>query len=1073
MVVLLLILSLPLAFPPVSADDVGTGRPGAPPVPGDQPAALPPAISNVRVHSDQTSLRVTWETDLPANGAVRYGTTAAYEGGAVGHEDLRREHVLVIPDLEAQTTYHIQVVSAAGPGPIRQESVQEITISTGLAALNGGPIITVWHGLDQTVGALGMAQRWVNILGNAQAPGGLASMSFTLNGGPSRPLSVGPDNRRLAMPGDFNVEIDWADLAPGENVVAITAVDTLDTANTIQVTVRNEVPMPIPSPRTPTWPLPYSIDWRTVTDLQDVAQVIDGHWMVNQAAGTVRPALANEFTYDRLLGIGDMDWQDYEVTVPITIHRFDGQDPGVGILTRWRGHGVDAHQPHVAYPLGGLGWYRYGPYTGYPAKRIDGNSVIIAMDRGGQQLEIGVTYMFKMRVWTEGVRQWYMLKVWEAGDPEPVEWDLSGYEDIPADAYGSPVLLAHRTDASFGAVHITPLPADEGMVLSNIQVATTETTATITWRSSLPGFGRVDYGLTPGHELGEMQGGVSGTDHTIIIPDLSPDTLYHMAVTTTPSGGGSPASSADRTFRTVGPPAPSSLRSDDFNACRIDPEVWTWIDPYNDSSAGVRDAFLGDARLEIAVPGIRDHRIWTAGVNAPRLMQAANDTDFEIEVKFGSVLTERFQRQGVLVLHQEPDPGAPDDWVHVELYSNGASILAAATIAPNNRPLVVIDNVVAENGTAPLYLRVTRVGDTWTVAHSLDGSTWTTEAPFDFSLPVTHVGVTASNHGSPRPAVTVSVDYIQNTAMPITGEDTVGLTLQVSKVGEGTVQVSPDREVYSCGEGVTLTASPAAEWVFVGWSGDLSSPSSTLSVEMHRPLRLTASFAPRTYTLTTLVAGEGTVATDPPGPAYHLDDVITLTATPAAGWTFSHWTGDATGSSNPTTITLRGDSQVTAVFVEDYTLDTRVVGMGSVARNPDRATYPPGTAVTLTAVPAAGWAFAGWSGGLTSGENLVTITMGAHTTITATFVQVAGHTLSTRTVGNGVVTVSPQKGAYQNGERVTLTATPAAGWVLAGWSGDLTGMDNPVDIVLTRSMVVTATFVPAASTQLALPLVVK
>ena len=32
---------------------------------------------------------------------------------------------------------------------------------------------------------------------------------YTLNGGPTRPLAVGPDNMRLARPGDFNIELDY------------------------------------------------------------------------------------------------------------------------------------------------------------------------------------------------------------------------------------------------------------------------------------------------------------------------------------------------------------------------------------------------------------------------------------------------------------------------------------------------------------------------------------------------------------------------------------------------------------------------------------------------------------------------------------------------------------------------------------------------------------------------------------------------------------------------------------------------------------------------------------------------
>ena len=62
-------------------------------------------------------------------------------------------------------------------------------------------------------------------------------------------------------------------------------------------------------------------------------------------------------------------------------------------------------------------------------------------------------------------------------------------------------------------------------------------------------------------------------------------------------------------------------------------------------------------------------------------------------------------------------------------------------------------------------------------------------------------------------------------------------------------------------------------------------------------------------------------------------------------------------------------------------------GNGSVTRELDYPTYSPGTDVQLTAVPAAGWSFSGWSGGLSGSTNPATITMDGNKTVTATFTQ--------------------------------------------------------------------------------------
>jgi uncharacterized repeat protein (TIGR02543 family) len=68
---------------------------------------------------------------------------------------------------------------------------------------------------------------------------------------------------------------------------------------------------------------------------------------------------------------------------------------------------------------------------------------------------------------------------------------------------------------------------------------------------------------------------------------------------------------------------------------------------------------------------------------------------------------------------------------------------------------------------------------------------------------------------------------------------------------------------------------------------------------------------------------------------------------------------------------------------------------GSIGRAPDAASYASGTVVTLTATPAAGYTFAGWSGDLSGTMNPATIAMNADKTVTAVFAPTtASYTLS-------------------------------------------------------------------------------
>ncbi len=79
-----------------------------------------------------------------------------------------------------------------------------------------------------------------------------------------------------------------------------------------------------------------------------------------------------------------------------------------------------------------------------------------------------------------------------------------------------------------------------------------------------------------------------------------------------------------------------------------------------------------------------------------------------------------------------------------------------------------------------------------------------------------------------------------------------------------------------------------------------------------------------------------------------------------------------------------------------YTLSTGQVGSGTVSKDPSRSSYDSGTSVTLTATPAPGWTFAGWSGSLTGSANPASITMDADKTVIASFTEGPISSLITR-----------------------------------------------------------------------------
>lgn len=214
-----------------------------------------------------------------------------------------------------------------------------------------------------------------------------------------------------------------------------------------------------------------------------------------------------------------------------------------------------------------------------------------------------------------------------------------------------------------------------------------------------------------------------------------------------------------------------------------------------------------------------------------------------------------------------------------------------------------------------------------------------------------------------------------------------------------------------------------------------------------------------TYTLSPSTPGGGVIALEPASGSYLSNTVVTLAATPAAGWTFLQWLGDAAGSGALTTVTMSRNKSVQAVF--GTTLQTTAAGGGSVAVNPPGGIYPFGTIVQLSAIPQPGRFFGIW-GNATSGNinPLNFVVTNPNPTVSSLFAPVSGGqaALSVVPIGMGSVTVSPHANVYTIGGNVTITATPEVGQVFLGWSGDASGTQNPLPLTLNASKLIYADF---------------
>jgi len=211
--------------------------------------------------------------------------------------------------------------------------------------------------------------------------------------------------------------------------------------------------------------------------------------------------------------------------------------------------------------------------------------------------------------------------------------------------------------------------------------------------------------------------------------------------------------------------------------------------------------------------------------------------------------------------------------------------------------------------------------------------------------------------------------------------------LTVGTVGDGTVAVEPNQGLYHYGDVVTLTATANSGWTFVGWSGGLLGSTNPVTVTITGNATITSTFTQDEYTLTVGTVGGGSVTVEPGLSLYHYGDVVTLIATANPGWIFAGWSGALSVSVNPATVTVSGNTVVTATFTQDeYVLTVGTVGDGAVAVEPDLGLYHYGDVVTLTATATPGWTFAGWSGALSGTSNPAMVTITDHTAVTATFI---------------------------------------------------------------------------------------
>lgn len=803
--------------------------------------------SVISVSTSPSYLRVTrtgdnWRYDISNDGSTWTSAASFVQTFTVAQTGFYGGNAGGNPAFTASADYFMNTAD-----PITDTDVQGVT----------PPEIEIWYGDNQTFGNLGNPQQWVNILGRVSDDNGVASLSYTLNGGTGMPLEIGPNGTRLAGNGDFVTEIDRNDLVEGANTVEFTVVDALGAQTTKTITLNYESGN--------IWTLPYTADFtslNSIDEINSISNIIDGLWEL-----TSDGIRTTETGYDRLIVIGDETWTtDYEATAEFTIHSASSGS-GVGFAIGWQGH-TGTNSPRTNWPLEAIGWVRN--FDSDPSLRILTYTTGIEAQMG-ISMSADTKYLLKSK--SEdigGGMSRFSVKIWAEGATEPSAYMITA--DV-ADREGSVLLITHKADVTWGSVQIDPVTGNQSPQFTStpITVAQVDQNYIYNITASDPNGSDV-LAITAPTLPGWLSLNDNGNGSATLSGTPGSGNLGSNAVELIVEDGN--GGSVLQSFSIVVSSGAGTLPlSDQFCGPEIDP-VWTIQDPY-DTGTGIQTGessfSINNGALEISIPGIEGSHDLSQNL-APRLMQTVTDADFGVEVKFNSVPSAQYQMQGIVV---HTSGGAR---LRFETYYGSEPYFYANAYGVPFGSSVVNQAI---GGPIPGYLRLIRTGSTYEFDYSYDGLNWTNVVTTSINAIINEVGFYGANH-DPNPAFTLSAEYFRNTSEPVPG---CGFLQLVSPNGGEYLQGGSSYEITWASLDIAnldieFSSDNGNSWSSVAENADASSQSITFAVpdinSSHCLIRLTDSNNPGlfdissgNFAVTTIIAAEPTItigsATTPAG----------------------------------------------------------------------------------------------------------------------------------------------------------------------------------------------------------------
>ena len=288
--------------------------------------------------------------------------------------------------------------------------------------------------------------------------------------------------------------------------------------------------------------------------------------------------------------------------------------------------------------------------------------------------------------------------------------------------------------------------------------------------------------------------------------------------------------------------------------------------------------------------------------------------------------------------------------------------------------------------------------------------------------------------------------------------------------------INPNGGTVKAGQQVSLTATPADEFLFEGWSGAETGTAPTISVIMDKNKSITANFVKKQYKVKIDHSEGGTVEVKtikqgtPTETDYNSGTVLELTAIPDEGYEFQTFyyddMPDDYRDKNPIQITIIEPVNIYASFFKKkYSLKVNVEGNGKVNASEikkgttEYVDITHGSVWGLHAIPDDCSEFVEWTGDISGTENPIQIVVKSQVEVTANF-ETKVFSFIPQIVGDGAVQVDLISGSgdrtdFDCGSELNLTAIPKDGYAFEKWeilmpNGDVAGerVENPTKITL-------------------------